>query len=80
MAVTHMDDYRQESPAPASGGGGGGNDLDVRLRAVETRLARIEAEMKHMATKAWVLAGVLGGMGVAAGIAVGIGVMLVKLL
>lgn len=80
MAVTQMEDYRQDSPAPASGGGGGGSDLDGRLRAVETRLARMEAELKHMATRAWVLGGVLGGMGVAAGVAVGLGVMLVKLL
>lgn len=79
MAVTRMDEYRQESPAPASGGSGG-NDLDDRLRAVEISLARMETDMKHVATKAWVLAGVLGGMGVAAGVAVGIGVMLVKLL
>ena len=76
MAVTRMDDYRQESPAPASGGGGGGNDLDGRLRAVEMGLTRVETELKHMATRAWVLGGVLGGMGVA----VGIGVALVKLL
>ena len=76
MAVTRMDDYRQESPAPASGGGGGGNDLDGRLRAVEMGLARVETELKHVATRAWVLGGVLGGMGVA----VGIGVALVKLL
>lgn len=80
MAVSRMEDYRQDSPASASGGGGGSNDLDGRLRAVEISLARIETEMKHVATKTWVLAGVLGGMGVAAGVAVGIGVTLVKLL
>ena len=47
-----------ESPSPERRGGtGGGNDG----RHGE-RLASIEAHMKHMATKAWVLGGVVGGM------------------
>ena len=49
-----------------SGGGGGGDSVESRLRAVEQQLARIEAELGHVATKAWVLGGLLGGMGVAA--------------
>ena len=37
----------------------------------EQQLARIEAELGHVATRAWVLGGVqLGGMGVAAMVAV----------
>ena len=36
---------------------GGNGDGDVR-----ERLAPVEAHMKHMATKAWVLGGVVGGM------------------
>ncbi len=30
---------------------GGGSSIDYRLRAVEDRLARLETEMKHVATK-----------------------------
>ena len=70
MTISNIDDYRQDAPTPASGGGGGGGDLGDRLRVVEIRIARIETELKHVATKAWVLGGILGGMGVAAGIAV----------
>ena len=36
------------------------------------RVARIEAIIPHLATKAWVLGGVLGGMAVAAGLAMAI--------
>ena len=36
------------------------------------RVAWLEGQMGHMATKAWVLGGVLGGMGIAATIAVAI--------
>ena len=56
-----------------SGGNGGGGRGDDRLRAVEIQLAEIktklDTELKHVATKAWVLGGVLAGMGVAATIA-----------
>ena len=34
--------------------------------AVERRLTALETELKHLATKAWVLAGVVGGMVAAA--------------
>ena len=44
------------------GGGGGGDGIDARLRAVELQLGRIETELKHLATRAWVLGGVVGGM------------------
>ena len=33
-------------------------------------MRELKTEMKHMATKAWILGGVLGGMGIAAGIAI----------
>ena len=60
-----------EMPTPS--GGDSGNGVENRLRQVENRLTRLEtkfdAELKHLATRAWVLGGVLGGMGVAAGIA-----------
>ncbi len=49
-----------------SGGNGGGDSIEGRLRAVEQQLARIEAELRHVATKTWVLGGLLGGMGFAA--------------
>ena len=45
-----------------------GNDnsgVEGRLRAVEVLLARIDERTQHLATRAWVLAGVVGGMGLA---------------
>ena len=61
-------------PATAmSGGNGGGGRIEERLRSVEIQLgqinAKLDAELKHVATKAWVLGDVLAGMGVAATIA-----------
>ncbi|MEG9862715.1 MAG: hypothetical protein V6Z81_09585 [Parvularculales bacterium] len=49
-------------PTTGQSGGNGGVDLNARV-------AVLEAEIKHLATKASVLGGVLGGMGVAAFIA-----------
>ena len=53
------------------GNGAGGND--ARLRDIEHRLTCIETkfdtEVKHLATKAWVLGGVVGGMGLAVALA-----------
>lgn len=49
-----------------AGGNGNGGRLEARLREVETRLTRIETkldtELNHLATKAWVLGGVVAGM------------------
>ena len=60
-----------EMPTPSDGNSGNGSEK--RLRDVENSLARLEAtfnsELKHLATRAWVLGGVLGGMGIAATIA-----------
>ena len=50
-------------------GDGGGSDIDARPRAVELDIRELKTDMKHVATKAWILGGVLGGMGVAAAIA-----------
>lgn len=65
-----------DMPTPARGrpstGGGGGNGFDERLRRVEQQLVRIETELRHTATRAWVLGGVVGGMAVAAVITVGL--------
>lgn len=41
-----------------------------RLRAVEGDTREIKARLRHVATRAWVLGGILAGMGVAAGIGV----------
>ncbi len=50
------------------------DNLGTRFDGLETRVIRLETEfrteMKHVATKAWVLGGVTGGMGLAATIAV----------
>ena len=42
--------------------GDGGGGIDTRLRAVEVELAAAKTELKHLATRAWVLGGVVGGM------------------
>ena len=39
------------------------------IHDLRERVSALEAHMKHMATKAWVLGGVVGGMGLAATIA-----------
>ena len=66
----------QEEPPvteKTGGGNGGGGPREDRLRGVEIQLAEIktklDTELKHVATKAWVLGGILAGMGVAATIA-----------
>ena len=50
------------------------DNLGTRFDGLETRVIRLETEfrteMKNVATKAWVLGGVTGGMGLAATIAV----------
>ncbi|MDE2924841.1 MAG: hypothetical protein OXT71_00360 [Acidobacteriota bacterium] len=47
--------------------------LETRMDGLESGLIRLETEfkteMKHVATKAWVLGGLAGGMGIAATIA-----------
>lgn len=59
------------SESTGNGPSNGGND--DRLRAVENGLVRIETkletELKHLATRAWVLAGVIGGAVLAVGMA-----------
>ena len=47
-------------------------DLDVRLRRMEVDMREVKTHLQHIATRAWVLGGILGGMGVAAGIGVGL--------
>jgi len=46
-------------PYPPIGGGRSGNSGN---REICERLARIEERQQHMATKAWVLGGVVGGL------------------
>ena len=51
----------------------GFDKLETRIDGLESGLIRLETEfkteMKHVATKAWVLGGLAGGMGIAATIA-----------
>ena len=68
-----------EQQPVSAGAGGDGGDLERRLRAVELDVREIKTELKHVATKTWVLGGLLGGMGVAAGIGVGIATLIVRL-
>ena len=44
------------------GNGGQYDRLDDRLRKVEESVVGIQTELKHLATRAWVLGGVVGGM------------------
>ena len=61
-----------EFPSRPLDGGGGGDQFDARLRAVEGDIREVRAYMNHIPTRAWVLGGVLAGMGVAAGIAIAV--------
>ena len=54
--VREISEARPKMAEPPSGGDGG----------LGERVATIEAHMSHMATKAWVLSGVVGGAGLAA--------------
>lgn len=67
-----------------TGGNGNGGGSEHRLRQLEIAIARIETkldtELKHVATKAWVLGGVLAGMGVAAAIAASVVIAALRLL
>ena len=38
----------------------------TEIHDLRERVSALEAHLEHMATKAWVLAGVVGGMGLAA--------------
>lgn len=52
--------------------------FDERLRTVEGDVREIRTQMQHVATRAWVLGGILAGMGVAAGIGVGLARLFVQ--
>lgn len=47
-------------------------DIDTKVGELKADVREIKTDMKHMATRAWILGGILGGMGVAALIAVGV--------
>lgn len=75
--MTPLREVSREEPsasekAGGDSGGGGRSELEMRLRRVEIQLAGIDNQLKHVATKAWVLGGVLGGMGIAASVGVAI--------
>lgn len=53
--TSNVSELNPPGTRPGGSNGGGGRDLP-------SRVAAIEAHMQHMATKAWVLAGVVGGM------------------
>ncbi len=74
-----MGDVRQHptgepygGPISRGNGSGSWSDIDARLRAVELDVREIKTDLKHMATRAWVLGGVLGAAGVGAGIALAV--------
>ena len=49
-------------------------------KTIRERVAWLEGQMHHLATKAWVLGGVLGGMAVAASIATSIALVVAKMM
>ncbi len=57
---------------PSRVGNGSRPEFDARLRAVELDVREIRTDMKHVATRAWVLGGVLAAAGVGAGIALAV--------
>ncbi|MDD9986530.1 MAG: hypothetical protein OXQ31_09685 [Spirochaetaceae bacterium] len=67
-----------KGPGARHGSDNGNGQFDARLRDVETKVAKIEEKLNHVATRAWVLGGVLAGMGVAAGVAVGLAQLILK--
>ena len=79
-AALHPVETPQPEPsAPGSGGdGGSSNRFENRLREVEGSVREFRTEIKHLATKAWVLGGVVGGMGFAASLAVGLTLIFLK--
>lgn len=54
------------TPPTSNGNNGHFGNRDIEI---ERRLATIEETLKHTATRAWVLGGVVGGCALAAGIA-----------
>ena len=51
----------------SSGGGGGGDNFNI-----SERIAILEERSRHLATKSWVLGGVVGGMIISATLALAI--------
>ena len=47
-------------------GGGTMEDISKKLDALNTRVTSIEATLPHLATNAWILGGIIGGMATAA--------------
>ncbi len=80
--------YPQAVPDPATAhstgrNGGGNGTTDKRLRDVEVALAsldtRITTKFEHIATREWVLAGVIAGMMIAATLSASIAIAIVRL-
>lgn len=60
---------RQKPRSLPSGNGTGDGEWKT---SVEVRLAKMETELSHLATRAWVLGGVVGGMVAAATVTIAI--------
>ena len=69
MSYAKLQAVETEPTVAASSRGNGGNGIEKRLREIERGIDRLETkfdtELKHLATKAWVLGGVIGGMVIA---------------
>ena len=47
-------------------------EINTKIGSLEGDVREIKTDIKHMATRAWVLGGILGGMGVAALVTIGV--------
>lgn len=76
MSASQLKVMEQQDEPEVEDGAGGGNGNGRRLSRIEERLTRMETkfdvELPHLATKAWVLGGVVGGMVVAASLAIAV--------
>ena len=76
MSASQLKAVEQQDEPEVEDGAGGSNGNGQRLNRIEERLTRMEAkfdaELPHLATKAWVLGGVVGGMVVAASLTIAV--------
>ena len=72
--VSHIRGKQTDIIAKNKGNGNGnGNNLIIEILTRITSLeTKVDIELKHLATKAWVLGGVVAGMGLAATITLAI--------
>ena len=63
---------RRDPRRPGDSNGGDGGDLRERVAVIETEIKHLATKEDFQKLKVWVLSGVIGGMAIAAGLAVAI--------